>query len=174
MSNTPKCLNSYNDFKVNDTVYIYHSLAKPEPFMRGRITIIHENDDFTVSFFVEWETGGGSWAVPEHVFKTKYDVLDYIERQKDAEKNKYKVNIRSFDDLIDFCIQTITYTNDPDYAAIAAIKEKYEELKSETSETMITPVGILPINADGMKTVVSELNKLRTKLNNIRKCCDND
>lgn len=50
----------------------------------------------------------------------------------------------------------------------------YEELKSETSETMITPVGILPINADGMKTVVSELNRLRTKLDDIRKYCDNN
>lgn len=130
MHDTPKCLNSYNDFKVNDTVYVYHSLARPEPFVRGHIAVIQENKDFTVSFLIKWEIGGDSWAIPEHVFKTKYDVLDYIERQKDVEKNKHKVNIRSLDDLIDFCIQTITCSSDPDYVAIAAIKEKYEELKS--------------------------------------------
>ena len=92
-----KCLDTYADFTVGDTVYIYHSLVHPVPIIKGEITKIKENHNRTISFLIKWmatessRIHGESWTAFEHVFKTRDAALIYWHNEKQIQKNRYKM-----------------------------------------------------------------------------------
>ena len=128
-----------HNISINDTVYFCHPVSKI--CCKGTVIDIKHYTDtavfyidytfYTDNTYIRSEFNTNISVFESDVFKTEKECLSYIKQQEKERAARYKEQIKSLDDLIDFCVTVIGWNEDHDRVTTDVILERYAELKNQ-------------------------------------------
>jgi len=117
----------HKEFNINEEVWCFNAWGTID---EGIISEIRLTQSDLKYYKIQLTSGGSYYAVPMDMFKSYGAALHEKARRSKEKTNKYKTDIKTLKDLLNFCICHMHSEEYTDYEAIQAVKEWSKEILS--------------------------------------------
>lgn len=117
----------HKEFNINEKVWCFNAWGAID---EGTISEIRTTQSDLKYYKIQLTSGGFYNAVPMDIFKSYGDALHEKARRSKEKVNKYKTDIKTLKDLLNFCICYMHNEEYTDYEAIQTVKEWSHEFLS--------------------------------------------